>query len=49
MIRALRKRHLWMVAAVAVVTVVLFALALKARPAPPFQDRIPEPLAADAR
>jgi hypothetical protein len=49
MIRRLRRRHLWLVTMVAAAAVVLFVLALAARPDRALQDRLPTPVAAEAR
>ncbi len=46
MIRQLRQRHRWMVCLVALAVVVLFALAIAARPDPAVQEALPE---AEAR
>ena len=46
MIRPLRRRHLWMISLVTLAVVVLFALAITARPDPAFQETLPE---AEAR
>ena len=48
MIRSLRQRHLWMVAAVAVSVLVLFLAALAARPVPPVQKELPQRLEANS-
>jgi len=48
MIRPLRRRHLWMVGAVAAVAAPLYLAALAARPAPAVQERLPAGLAERA-
>ncbi len=48
MIRPLRRRHLWLVAAVAVIAVPLYLAALAARPAPAVQETLPVELAERA-
>jgi hypothetical protein len=48
MIRPLRRRHLWLVGAVAVLVAPLYLAALAARPAPAVQEALPAGLAQSA-
>jgi hypothetical protein len=49
MIRPLRRRHLWMIALVALATGSLLVLALCARPDRPIQETLPHRLESPAR
>lgn len=47
MIRALRNRHRWMIAILAVAAIALLIAALASRPEAAVQERFPEPVARE--